>query len=158
VRCFQNKCTVNLRSLPLNVNVLKQERVNQRVALCQSLMASKIRKVTNQNMRINSSLSKSSTFSTRLRITDSYLSSPSVTELAPLTLTTGDDFTVTLSVTPTMNSLESQVICPRAYDCKERIPPNQHIVSLELTYHPASIEPTATGSPETRDPDPSAYA
>ncbi|KAG7528761.1 putative mitochondrial protein (mitochondrion) [Arabidopsis thaliana] len=121
-------------------------------------MASKIRKVTNQNMRINSSLSKSSTFSTRLRITDSYLSSPSVTELAPLTLTTGDDFTVTLSVTPTMNSLESQVICPRAYDCKERIPPNQHIVSLELTYHPASIEPTATGSPETRDPDPSAYA
>lgn len=38
VRCFQNKCTVNLRSLPLHVNVLEQERVNQRVALC--LMAS----------------------------------------------------------------------------------------------------------------------
>ncbi|KAK5769861.1 hypothetical protein PVK06_049901 [Gossypium arboreum] len=45
--------------------------------------------------------------------------SPSVTELAPLTLTTGNDFTVTLSVTPAMNSPESQVICPRAYDCKE---------------------------------------
>lgn len=53
------------------------------------------------------------------RTTDSYLSSPSVTELAPLTLTTGDDFIVTLSVTPAMNSPESQVICPRAYDCKE---------------------------------------
>lgn len=51
--------------------------------------------------------------------TDYDLSSPSVTELAPLTLTTGDDFTVTLSVTPAMNSPESQVICPRAYDCKE---------------------------------------
>ena len=47
------------------------------------------------------------------RTTDSYLSSPSVT--TPLTLTTGDDFTVTLSVTPAMNSPESQVICPRAY-------------------------------------------
>ncbi len=50
---------------------------------------------------------------------DSFFSSPSVTELAPLTLTTGDDLKVTLSVTPAMNSPESQVICYRAYDCKE---------------------------------------
>ncbi|KAK8652176.1 hypothetical protein V6N13_061198 [Hibiscus sabdariffa] len=46
-------------------------------------------------------------------------SSPVRTSTAYFTLTTENDFTVTLSATPVMNSPESQVICPRAYDCKE---------------------------------------
>lgn len=61
-----------MAGLPLNVNVLEQERVNQRVALCQSLMASNPQsdkyKYENQH---NSSISRSSTVWTRLGLFDS---------------------------------------------------------------------------------------